>query len=97
VKINETFDQVILFTCKLLVVCVLFGGTIVGSTVLVMDKLTSLPPVAVGLVKKVAKGVIREVEKIANLPEVEKRAKLEKIRHLIKTIQPFIDEFEVAR
>ncbi len=104
VRLGRLWDQLILFVCKLCILCLLLGGTIIGSTILVMDKVMSYSPVFV--VKQVTMGLLSEVGqlgKMGTLSEEDMEEKsgnirqvIENIRQVVRLFRPVIDEFRTV-
>lgn len=87
--IREIYQQLKIFACKLLIVCLLVGVslTIVGA--LISNKVANISGVTIA--KRTVRSFLVEAERTINDP-----VQREKLKRLIKGLQPVVREFQAA-
>ena len=94
-KPHETFQQLKIFTYKLLIICTLFGVTFTISGAVIMNKMNNSGTSIVSILKQPIKSIMLQIEtSLLIAPEETKQKRLEKLHQLVEALRPYFHEFQ---
>jgi len=94
-KPHETFQQLKIFTYKLLIICTLFGMTFTISGALLVNKMNYSNTSVVSILKRPIKSIMIQLEtSLFHAPEEVQRERINKLRQLIEALRPYYHEFQ---
>ena len=88
----EIRQELRIFVCKLLIVCVLLGGTVLWAGITVINKVTNISGAAV--FKKMAKEAVDEIDHLSQLAPERKKEMINKLKMIVAEIKPILDEIQ---
>lgn len=95
-KNQDTFQQLKIFTYKLLIICTLFGMTFTIGGALIINKMNSSGTSIVSILKQPLKSILVQLESSLLLaPDETKRERLYKLHQLVEALRPYYNELKM--